>query len=84
MPTLMNILNSTWRGTRWVLLTCLLLLNGCSKKQIESVVIPDSHELRQAWDCPVDGAKCVPDPYRLTIDAGYLRDILRTLEGCTK
>jgi hypothetical protein len=57
--------------------------SGCATKPV-AVVIPDSHELRPAWDCPADGVQCVPDPHRVTIDAGYLRDILRTLEGCTQ
>ena len=69
--------------TRLGWLIYLVSWSGCATKPT-AVVIPDSHELRPAWDCPIDGVQCVPDPYRVTIDAGYLRNILRTLEGCTQ
>lgn len=83
MTILMRTLRNISAGTRLGLLICLVSWSGCTTKR-SAVVIPDSHELKPAWDCPADGVQCVPDPYRVTIDAGYLRYILRTLEGCTQ
>lgn len=83
MTTLTHIFGTISAGTRLGLLICLVSWSGCATKP-SAVVIPDSHELQPAWTCPSDGVQCVPDPYRVTIDAGYLRDILRTLERCTQ
>jgi hypothetical protein len=83
MTSLTHISNSTWAGTLLALLTCLLLLSGCTTRP-SAVVIPDSRELRQAWTCPSDGNGCVPDPQRVTVDIGYIRDIIRTFEECQK
>jgi hypothetical protein len=63
--------------------TCLLLLSGCSSNLSESVVIPDSKELRGAWDCPdQSGNGCRIVPERVTIDLGYLREFMQQLQVC--
>lgn len=84
MPTLTPIFSSTWARIPLVCSICLVSLSGCSKPQIQSVVVQDSHELRPAWACPSDGVQCVPDPQRVTVDLGYIREILRTFEECRK
>jgi len=85
----MRTLNNTWRRTLLASLILAASLSGCATRHGgESLVIPDSHELRPAYACEPDGdgtpTNCAVDPYRVTIDLGYLREIIDLLDGCAK
>ena len=87
----MRTLPNTWRAIPLACLICLVSWSGCSTKPPVKEIIPDSHDLRVAITCqnlPQDMAQaptaCRYDQSRVTIDLGYLREIMRGLEACTK
>ena len=84
MPTLTRTLRKPWAVIGLVWSICLVSLSGCQTKPQPSVIIPDSKDLRMAWTCPPSGTVCTEDLTRVTIDLGYLREIMRGLEACTK
>lgn len=61
----------------WWLVAGLLLVSSWSGCSTPSVVIPDSKEIRPAYT-----AKGEDDPERVTLDLGYLREILMELDRC--
>ena len=79
----MSIFNSISPATLLALLALVASLNACSAKPPGSVILPDSHELTAGVVCN-DHGECVPDPKRVTIDLGYLREIMDTLDACRK
>lgn len=79
----MTISNSIRVGIRLALFLLVTSLNACQPKPVASVVIPDSHELRPAVACNQDG-QCSIDPNRVTIDLGYLRELIDLLDVCRK
>lgn len=76
-------LRPTWAGTLLVSSSLVVSLNACTPKPPVSVVIPDSHELRPAIVCNEKG-ECVKDEGRVTIDLGYLRELIDLLDVCRK
>lgn len=77
-------LDKSWATTLSAGLTCLVLSNGCSEKPSASIVIPDRHELREAYVCDHEAQVCQHDLTAVTIDLGYLRDIIDQLDACRK
>ena len=63
-----------------ILLVCLSSFSGCWHAP-KVVVLPDSHQLIPAIKCP-DGATCALDPGKITLDRGYLREVMGQLEAC--
>lgn len=70
----------TWSKLILVILVCSSV--SCTKKPAV-VVLPDSRILTPAVICPKD-VTCAMDPGRLTIDKGYLREIMQDLTNCSK
>lgn len=79
----MTISRRTWAGIPVVLFSLVANLNGCSPKPVASVIIPDSRELRPGVVCDGKG-DCTVDPNRVTIDLGYLRELIELLDVCRK
>lgn len=79
----MTTSNSIRVGIRLALLISVVNLNACATKPVEKVVIPDSHDLRPAIVCNEKG-ECVKDESRVTIDLGYLRELIDLLDVCRK
>lgn len=78
-----------WQLAILVGLSSLVLSwSGCREKHIEKLVLPDSKELRPAIKCVINEqdelAECMLDPSRVTIDLGYLRNIIDLLDACRK
>lgn len=56
-------------------LLCLCSWSSCSKTP-NVVTLLDSHQLRPAYD-----AQCQLDPQRVTIDKGYLRELINIIDS---
>src|SRR3990167_8533879 len=73
---------------RWGMLSLVLSLTACTGKPAVKLVIPDSRELRPAatceWSAAMEASGCVWDQDRVTIDLGYLREIIDRLDACDK
>lgn len=57
-----------------ILLPCLWNWSGCAPSAPRVIVLPDSHQLRPAYNA--DGTL---DPLRVTMDKGYLRELMDCL-----
>lgn len=79
----MNTSSSTWTGIRLALFLSVASLSACQPRPVEKVVIPDTHDLRPAIVCNEKG-ECVKDDGRVTIDLGYLRELIDLLDVCRK
>lgn len=74
-----------------LLLISILLFNGCTTKPTNSVVIPDSHLLKEGIQCKVldksDAESlryidCTPDIGYVQITKGFMRELLLLLQDC--
>ena len=61
------------------LCSCLVWSISCTASKV--VVLPDSRQLVPAIKCP-EGMTCALDPGKITMDRGYLREIMQDLERC--
>ncbi len=86
MPHVMKRMNPSrpiWAGIGLASCSLVVSLSACTPKPPVSVVIPDSHELRPGVVCDGKG-DCTVDPNRVTIDLGYLRELIDLLDVCRK
>lgn len=71
-----------WVMRSWFVII-LVGLVGCQPHNVQSVIIPDTRDLRPAIVCNEKG-ECVKDEGRVTIDLGYLRELIDLLDVCRK